>query len=68
MYLLILQIEPKANRDMVTKKINSLRSSYKKEKKKIVNSQKSGNGTDDLYSSNLWYFDLLSFVDDHETP
>lgn len=29
---------------------------------------KSGAGTDDIYKPNLWYFDSLMFLKDHEMP
>lgn len=48
--------------------MNSLRSSYRKEKKKVAESQKSGSGADDLYVPSLWYYKLLAFLDDQETP
>ncbi|KAJ8930678.1 hypothetical protein NQ314_016492 [Rhamnusium bicolor] len=61
-------VEADANRDLVTKKINSLRSFYRKEKKKVWDSVKSGAGTEDVYSPTLWYYDLFKFLDDQETP
>ncbi|XP_018577741.1 uncharacterized protein LOC108916036 [Anoplophora glabripennis] len=57
-----------ANRDFVIKKINSLRSSYRKEKKKVSESLKSGAGTEDVYTPTLWYYDLFKFLDHQETP
>ncbi|CAG9791058.1 unnamed protein product [Diatraea saccharalis] len=61
------EVEPNATRDTVTKKINSLRSSRRKEQKKIKDSLRSGASTDDIYRTSLWYFELLEFVDDQET-
>ncbi|KAJ8722591.1 hypothetical protein PYW07_003771 [Mythimna separata] len=53
-----------ANRDFVVKKIQSLRSSFRKEMKKVTNSQRSGSGK--LYKSSLWYFKHLLFTKDQE--
>lgn len=62
-----MQLEPDADRNSVIKKINSLRSSYRKEKKKITDSLKSGSGAEDIYNTTLWYYDLFKFLDDQET-
>ncbi|KAK4873879.1 hypothetical protein RN001_013239 [Aquatica leii] len=35
---------------------------------KVEKSQRSGSGVDDLYTSHLWYFNLLLFLTDHELP
>lgn len=61
-------IDPNANRDIVVKKINNLRTAYKKELNKMKQSIKSGAGTDELYTPHLWYFDLLKFLYDQEIP
>lgn len=34
----------------------------------MVDSRKSGVGSDDVYQSNLWYFDEMNFLQDQETP
>ncbi|KAK4885404.1 hypothetical protein RN001_001675 [Aquatica leii] len=34
----------------------------------VEKSQRSGSGVDDLYTSHLWYFNLLMFLTDHELP
>ena len=54
--------------DMVKKKIQSLRSTFRKELKKVKRSMRSGRGSDDIYLPNLWYFDLLMFIKDQEQP
>ncbi|CAK1584502.1 unnamed protein product [Parnassius mnemosyne] len=59
---------PQANRDFVVKKIQSLKGSFRKELNKVLDSQRSGKGTDDIYKPNLWYYDLLLFTKDQETP
>jgi hypothetical protein len=46
--------EDDADRDMVRKKINGLRTTYGRELKRITDSTKSGIGTDDIYVPSLW--------------
>lgn len=61
-------IDPEANRESVCKKINALRTSYRKELKKKEASEKSGTGDDDIYTPSLWYFELFQFLKDQEVP
>ncbi|XP_023236005.1 uncharacterized protein LOC111635305, partial [Centruroides sculpturatus] len=58
--------EPDADRESVIKKINNIRSAYRKELKKIKASIKSG--TDEIYEPRLWYFKLLRFLDNQYMP
>jgi hypothetical protein len=60
------EIEPTADRDMVIRKINSLRSAFRRELKKDCTH--SGMSSEQVYEPHLWYFDLLSFTVDQETP
>ncbi|XP_047492143.1 uncharacterized protein LOC125041327 [Penaeus chinensis] len=60
------EVDPSADREAVVKKINNLRSAYRKELKKVVDSKRSGG--DSAYSPKLWYFHLLSFLLDQENP
>lgn len=62
------EIEPDANKDVVVKKINNLRSNVRKEKKKYEQSLKSGASADDVYRIKLWYYDLFNFIHDQSTP
>ncbi|KAK4881930.1 hypothetical protein RN001_005249 [Aquatica leii] len=57
-----------ADEKTVKLKMQSLRGSFRKELKKVEKSQRSGSGVDDLYTSHLWYFNLLMFLTDHELP
>lgn len=50
------------SRDVVVKKINSLRSCYRKEKKKVLESLSENKE----HKPKLWYFDLLKFLDDND--
>lgn len=50
------EIEPNADRDMVTKKINSFRTAFKKEEHKVAESFKSGAGVDEIHKPKLWYY------------
>lgn len=63
----LTEIEPCATRDAVLKKINSLRSNFRKELKKVKASKKSGSAVDATYKPTLWYFDLLIFLEDQST-
>ncbi|XP_045138886.1 uncharacterized protein LOC123520565 [Portunus trituberculatus] len=57
-----------ATKDTVTKKINNLRSSFRKEHKKVMRSMESGASGDDVYQPTLWYYDMLLFLKDQEMP
>ncbi|CAG5000232.1 unnamed protein product [Parnassius apollo] len=61
------EIEPDANRESVIRKINTYRTNYRKEQKKVENSKKSGAGINYVYVPSLWYYDKLHFIRDQET-
>ena len=61
-------LEPDASRESVVKKINNLRSTFRKELKKVNDSKRSGTSADDLYVPSLWYYNELLFLVDQETP
>lgn len=69
-YMLLLEkyqeYDKNATKAMVKAKINSLRSTYNKELKKVKDSERSGAGTEEVYKPSLWYYDLLSFVSDQQ--
>lgn len=50
------------------KKINSLRTCFRKEYRKVLASEPTGTGTDDVYVPTLWYYDLLLFLVDQDEP
>lgn len=62
------EVDPDANKDCVIKKINNMRSSFRKELKKVKDSMKTGSGSDEVYQPKLWYYDSLMFLTDQETP
>ncbi|KAG5895827.1 hypothetical protein JTB14_028531 [Gonioctena quinquepunctata] len=61
------EIDPQADKEAVVKKINNIKSTYKKEQKKVAGS-KSGAGTSEIYSPKLWYYPLLAFLNEQEEP
>ena len=61
-------IFPEADKEFVNKKIQRLRRSFRKEFKKVVASRRSGNGAEDVYVPTLWYYKLLLFTKDQDTP
>jgi len=62
------EIEPDANKSVVVRKINNLRSNVRKEKKRYEQSVKSGASADEVYHVKLWYYDLFDFLHDQCTP
>lgn len=60
-------VEPDATRDSVVKKINNLRSAFRKELRKVKDCKKSGSAGDDVYTPTLWYYNDLMFLVDQET-
>lgn len=57
---------PNATKDTVTKKVNSFRTSYRRELKKVLKSEKSGSGSEDIYIPSLWFYGHLSFLRDQD--
>lgn len=55
---------PAANRDTVTKKINNIRSTFRKEWRKVEESVRSG--AEEIYKPSLWYFEALLFLKDED--
>ncbi|XP_074030039.1 uncharacterized protein [Leptinotarsa decemlineata] len=53
---------------MVKKRIDSIRGTFRKELKRVKATMKSGAGADDIYQPHLWYYNLLLFLTDQETP
>ena len=48
------EIDPTANINTAKKKINTLRSNYRRELKKVLASEKSGASTNDIYLPSVW--------------
>lgn len=61
-------MEPDATRDRIVKKINNLRSTFRKELRKVNDSKRSRVGSDNIYVPSLWYFKYLMFLVYQETP
>ncbi|KOB68023.1 Uncharacterized protein OBRU01_18870 [Operophtera brumata] len=62
------ELEPDATKEDVIKKINTLRSNVRREKKKYDESVKSGASSEDIYKPTLWYFELFDFIGDQDVP
>jgi len=45
-----------------------LRIAFSKEHKKVIKSQVSGAGAEEMYAPGLWYYNQLLFICDQETP
>nr|CAH7713600.1 unnamed protein product [Callosobruchus chinensis] len=52
---------PDADKQQLVKKINSLRTNFWKELKRIGDSERSGIGADDIVEPSLWYFEEMRF-------
>lgn len=65
---ILKELEPDCTREGVIKKINCLRSSFRREYRKIENSKKSGASPDEIYTSSLWFFEEMMFVLDQDLP
>ncbi|XP_077136083.1 uncharacterized protein LOC143793206 isoform X2 [Ranitomeya variabilis] len=58
----------KVDETFVKKKIQGLRTVWKKELNKVQATSKSGASTEEVYIPKLWYYDQLSFILDQEIP
>lgn len=59
-----LEFDKTATVYVLKRKIDSMRNSYRRELKKVLASRKEGSDSEE-HVPELWYFDLLSFLDDH---
>ncbi|KAK9680076.1 Alcohol dehydrogenase transcription factor Myb/SANT-like [Popillia japonica] len=59
---------PDADKMQLIKKFNSLRTNFRKELKRIRDSEKSGAGVDDIIGPTLWYFEEMKFLVGQEEP
>lgn len=57
---------PHASKDDLKKKINILRTNYRKELKKHLQWMKSGSSTGDIYRPTLWYYSEMCFLQDQK--
>ncbi|XP_018790045.1 PREDICTED: uncharacterized protein LOC108969645 [Bactrocera latifrons] len=60
------EIDKGATIDTVKKRVNGMRSCYRRELCKIKNTEKSGAGGEDIYEPTLWYFHHLDFLRGNE--
>ncbi|GLV42910.1 uncharacterized protein CBL_08547 [Carabus blaptoides fortunei] len=61
-YTSLKDVRPATTINEIKNKINSLRTNFSAEYRKIIKSKNSGAGTDELYTTSLWYFDELYFI------
>ncbi|XP_060663326.1 uncharacterized protein LOC132796249 isoform X2 [Drosophila nasuta] len=59
--------DPNSNIHMLKRKINNLRTSYRRELRKVHESKSLGRHQGDEYVPSLWYFNELDFLYDEET-
>ncbi|XP_044750573.1 uncharacterized protein LOC123310925 [Coccinella septempunctata] len=60
------KIDPNAHIDSLKKRVNNIKSTYRRELKKVEQSKRSGAGAEDEYIPNLWYYDKVDFLRDQE--
>ncbi|XP_053979761.1 uncharacterized protein LOC128896643 [Hylaeus anthracinus] len=56
------EVNPLADRETVIRKINTLRTAFRREYKKVRSSQRMVKNPRQRYRSSLWYYDILKFV------
>ncbi|XP_068206996.1 uncharacterized protein [Palaemon carinicauda] len=68
--MLVMKLKQKdecATKDTVARKINNLRSAFRKEHKKVMRSLRSAASDDEVYEPSLWYYKKLLFLQGEET-
>ena len=59
---------PDADKNHLIKRFNSLRTNFRKELKRIKDSEKSDTGADGVVERTLWYFEEMKFLIGQEKP
>ena len=62
------QLNSNVTDDIISRKIVTLRGQYRREMRLLLQSSRSGAGTDDLYVPKRWCFSLLKFLGDGGEP
>jgi hypothetical protein len=57
-----IEVFPDADKNQLVKKLNFLRTNFRKELKWIKDSEKSGTGGDDIVEPTLWYYEEIQFL------
>lgn len=60
----VKQVEPKTTVNDVKWKIQSIRASHRKERRKVAESVKNAQSPDEVYVPKLWYYKDLEFLND----
>lgn len=60
------RIDPKANVDSMRRKMNGIRTCYRRELRKVERSEKAAKSANDIYVPHLWYFNELFFLRGNE--
>ncbi|EDV97768.1 GH17048 [Drosophila grimshawi] len=60
------KIDSKANVDSMRRKINSIRTCFRRELRKVEQSEQMAESTHEVYVPHLWYFNELSFLRGHD--
>lgn len=60
------ELYPAATKEWVSRKINMLRSSFRRELRKVYESRKTASTEDDVYHPSLWYFNLFLFLAEND--
>ena len=60
-------IDPTVYWNNISMKLSTFRTNYRRNKKNVEESRRSGTGNNDIYEPSLWYFHLFLFLDDQDT-
>lgn len=60
------QMNERADKDVVVRKINTLRTAFRREHKKVLMSKIMAKDPENIYKSSLWYYDLMKFVTEQD--
>ncbi|XP_046662830.1 uncharacterized protein LOC124355716 [Homalodisca vitripennis] len=62
----IQKIPTNATIDLLKKKIENLKCSFRRELRKVRASETTGAGSSQIYTPRLWFYELMSFLEEKE--